>query len=121
MTTPSTEREIRRRRRYTREFKASVIAACQQPDVSIAQVALAYGLNTNLVQKWIRLAKKQSHLPAPPDFVPLPVPTTTPERPSAQPSSSDITIEIPNARGAITVRWPVSDAAQCVQWLKGLL
>lgn len=71
MSPPSTEREIRRRRRYAPSFKAKIVAACLQGDASIAQVALQHGLNTNLVQTWIRKAKRQSQLPAVPDFVPL--------------------------------------------------
>lgn len=70
MTSPNTERETRRRRRYAPSFKAKIVAACLQGDTSIAQVALQHGLNTNLVQTWIRKAKRQSQLPAVPDFVP---------------------------------------------------
>ena len=62
MTPPSTDREVRRRRRYAPSFKAKIVAACLQGDASIAQVALQHGLNTNLVQTWIRKAKRQSQL-----------------------------------------------------------
>lgn len=61
--TSSTERKIRRRRRYAPEFKANILAACLQGDASIAQIAMQHGLNTNLVQTWIRKAKRQSQLP----------------------------------------------------------
>ncbi|XKE44610.1 transposase [Halomonas organivorans] len=119
MTSPSTEREVRRRRRYTPSFKAKIVAACLQGDVSIAQIALQHGLNTNLVQTWIRKAKRQSQLPAVPDFMPLPpAAASLPTPPS---TASEICIELPSARGTITVRWPVAEAAQCAQWLKGLL
>ena len=44
------------RRRHSAEFKAEVLAACEQPDASVSAVALAlalaHGLNTNLVRKW---------------------------------------------------------------------
>jgi len=73
MTSPNTEREVRRRRRCAPSFKAKIVAACLQGDASIAQIALQHGLNTNLVQTWIRKAKRQSQLPVVPDFVPLPV------------------------------------------------
>ncbi|MEQ4540400.1 MAG: transposase [Billgrantia sp.] len=119
--TSSTEREIRRRRRYAPEFKAKIVAACLQGNASIAQVALQHGLNTNLVQTWIRKAKRQSQLPAVPDFVPLPVPSATADLPAPPSTAGEICIELPSARGTITVRWPVSEAAQCAQWLKGLL
>ena len=121
MTIPSTDREIRRRRRFAPEFKAKIVAACLQGDISIAQVALQHGLNTNLVQTWIRKAKRQSQLPAVPDFVALPVPSAVDDRSTSPAGSGEIRIEVPSARGMITVHWPVPDAAQCAQWLKGLL
>ncbi|WP_353885777.1 transposase, partial [uncultured Microbacterium sp.] len=43
----------RRRRRHSDEFKAKVVAACRQPGVSIASVALAHELNANLLRRWI--------------------------------------------------------------------
>jgi transposase-like protein len=41
----------RRRRRHTAEFKTTVIEECLRPGVSIAAVALAHGLNSNLLRK----------------------------------------------------------------------
>jgi transposase len=35
------------------EFKTQVLAECQQPGASVAAVALAYGLNVNLLRKWL--------------------------------------------------------------------
>lgn len=122
MASPSSEREPRRRRRYTPSFKSKIVAACLQGDASIAQVALQHGLNTNLVQTWIRKAKQQSRLPAVPDFVPLPVPPpAAADLPAPSAATGEICIELPSARGTITVRWPVAEAAQCGHWLKGLL
>lgn len=40
------------RRRHGAEFKAKVLAACDEPGASISGVALAHGLNTNLVRQW---------------------------------------------------------------------
>ena len=40
------------RRRHSSELKAKVLAACDEPGASISGVALAHGLNTNLVRKW---------------------------------------------------------------------
>jgi len=47
----------RKRRRCTAEFKARIAEACQQPDASVASVALEHALNANLVHKWIREAR----------------------------------------------------------------
>jgi transposase len=43
----------RRRRRHTDEFKANLVAACSRPGVSIASVALANGINANLLRRCI--------------------------------------------------------------------
>jgi transposase len=43
----------RRRGRYSDEFKRQVIAACLEPGVSTAAIALANGLNANLVRRWV--------------------------------------------------------------------
>jgi transposase-like protein len=43
----------RGRRRHGAEFKATVIGECLRPDVSIAAVALAHGLNANMLSKWV--------------------------------------------------------------------
>ena len=43
----------RRRARYSDEFKRQVIAACLEPGVSTAEVALANGLNANLARRWL--------------------------------------------------------------------
>ena len=40
------------RRQHSAELKAKVLAACSEPGVSIAAVALSHGLNANLVRKW---------------------------------------------------------------------
>jgi transposase-like protein len=44
----------RRRRRYTPEFKAQLLAACQQPGISITAIALANQINPNVVRRWLR-------------------------------------------------------------------
>ena len=41
----------RRRRRHTGEFKANLVAACSRRGVSIASVALAKGINANLLRR----------------------------------------------------------------------
>ena len=40
------------RRRHGAEFKEKVLAECNEPGVSISSVALAHGLNANLVRQW---------------------------------------------------------------------
>ena len=40
------------RRQHGAELKAKVLEACEEPGASISAVALAHGLNANLVRKW---------------------------------------------------------------------
>ena len=41
------------RRTYTLEYKLNVVRQCSGPGVSVAAVALAHGINANLVRRWI--------------------------------------------------------------------
>ena len=43
------------RRTYTLEYKRGVVRQCGEPGVSVAGVALAHGVNANLVRRWIVL------------------------------------------------------------------
>ena len=44
------------RRRHGKELKRQVLAECTEPGASVARVAKAHGLKSNLVQRWRRLA-----------------------------------------------------------------
>ena len=44
----------RTRRRHDEELKRQVLAQCREPGASVAKVAMAHGLNANLVHKWRR-------------------------------------------------------------------
>lgn len=54
------------RRTHSPEFKAGVLAACRQPGASIAAVALAHGINANVVHKWLAGIgmKRSGHRPS---------------------------------------------------------
>lgn len=41
------------RRVHAAEFKAKVVARCREPGASVAAVAMANGVNANLVRKWL--------------------------------------------------------------------
>lgn len=45
------------RRRHSAHLKAEVVSECQKPGASVAAIALARGLNANLVHGWLRLSK----------------------------------------------------------------
>jgi transposase len=45
----------RTRQERSPELKAKVLAECERPGASVAQVALAHGVNANLVHGWRKL------------------------------------------------------------------
>ena len=117
----------RRRRRHSAEFRAAVVEACQQPGVSIAAVALANGLNANLLRKWVNDAER-ADLQKPSSSVlsrtaqAEPVPCFLPVALSAPAeTASDIRIEVKRNATSISVSWPSSAAAECAAWLRELL
>ena len=122
---------LRRNRRHAPEFKARVIAACLQPGVSIAAVALANGLNANFLRSWVKAHRDQQRsdiaigVERNPDSVPAKrlAPTLVPVRvqaPSEEPSGT-IEVEIRRQQTVVAIRWPASEASSCAQWLRDLL
>jgi transposase-like protein len=59
----------RRRGRYSNEFKRALVKACEAPGVSTASVALANGVNANLLRRWVSELRTPSALqdPSPKD------------------------------------------------------
>ena len=119
-----------RRRRFARsdEFKADAVAAAQQPGMSMAAVALAKGVNANLLRRWVREAEVQAPvapkttqpwIPARPAFVQVPVPTPVPA-PSGG-DGGDIRLQLQRGPTTITVTWPVAAAGECAHWMRELL
>ena len=130
MNTPNPEIQIpasgRRHARYSDEFKSQVVAACLAPGVSKAAIALANGLNANMLRRWVvessqdsagQLTKITSPLPAQatPDFIALKF------APPPLVCQADIRIELQHARGAIQIHWPVAASNQCAQWLREVM
>ena len=60
------------RRRHDAELKRQVVAACAAPGTSVAQMAMSYGLNANLVHKWRRSAREHGDARTSPAFVRCP-------------------------------------------------
>jgi transposase-like protein len=49
----------RTRQERSPELKAKVLAECERPGASVAQVALAHGVNANLVHGWRKLERER--------------------------------------------------------------
>ena len=110
-------RPYRKRRQYTLEFKAQLVAESQSPGASVARIALDNDLNANLLRRWIT-ESKQSDQQLPPAFVPINLPAAV--APAVK-NSNCIRIEIPQPSGPIVVEWPTEQAHQCALFLRTLL
>ena len=120
--------ERRRRRRHSAEFKAEAVAACRQPGVSIAAVAMSRSVNANLLRRWVVEAERVGESPRPsaqPKTLARPPIEAQRFVPVAleNPAVSEARIRIEVRRGATTVivEWPPSAARECAEWLSGLV
>ena len=107
-----------RRRRYSAELKAEVLAQCEASGASVAQVAMSHGINANVVHRWRQLARTGGTKVAPPRSEFVPVPLVAPVRPEAD---REIRIELRRGATAMTIRWPVAAGAECAAWLRAWL
>jgi len=119
----SVTKPYQRRRRFSREFKAQIIAQCLEPGASVSRISLDNGLNANMVRRWMSEAQRADKTPAKPGFVPvdLPAAPSTSGSQSGSGKRSTIRIEIPRAGGAVVVEWPAEQAHQCATLLRDLL
>ncbi len=107
----------RTRRNHGPELKRQVVLACQQPEASVAAVALAHGLNANLVRRWLRDDPKATGAVAvvgPPSgaFVEVPMPR------ASAPAPEPIRLELRRGASSVSLQWPASAAAECGAWLR---
>ncbi len=106
-------------RRHPTEFKSRVIELANQPNTSVAAVALANGLNANMLRRWVREAEIAVSGPATfaqgsgsevqtPAFVPVavsddrPAPATVAQC-KTSPMSSPCSVAVEIHRGGTTV------------------
>lgn len=107
------------KRRHSPEFKARVVDACQVRGASVAEVALAHGVNANLVRKWI-IKKRRALVPSgAPGLLPVRVMTGTASKVTVPKRGEDVAhgeaIEIDLAGARIRVRADFdSDALRAV-------
>ena len=113
------EKPIRRKRVHSEEFKNDLVRACSEPGVSVAGVALANGVNANLVRKWMaaqgvavpslrRTKPTKAPVVRAAEFVPVAI-TAAP---------ADIRIEARRGDAVVKIEWPVAAANECADWLR---
>jgi len=115
----------RRRRRHSAQFKAEAVGACQQPGVSVAAVALARGLNANMLRNWVTKAERKNApisiqprvaaetQPALEEFIPVTLP--------ASPATGVIRIDVRRKGRRVSIEWPASAAHDCALLLRELV
>ena len=115
----------RRKRRHSEEFKDELVRACSEPGVSVAGIALANGVNANLLRKWMgargvtaprlrRPAESAEPVARAAEFLPVAITPTEPSQP-------EIRIEARRGNTVVKIEWPVAAAADCAAWLRGWL
>jgi transposase len=107
----------RKRRRYGAQLKAQILAECDAPGASVAKVAMAHGINANIVHGWRKLAREAAAEPVTQHFVPVAVAPVMPR------AADDRAIEVELRRGGLAVKlsWPMSAAMELSAWMRELL
>ena len=96
-----------------------------RPGVSMAAVALAHGLNANMLRKWVidaqhsepRVLKapmpEEEQQPPSPAFILLALP--------APAVDGEIRVDVQRAGTSVNIVWPASAARECAAWLRDWL
>ena len=125
------------RRTFTDEFKHQLIQQCQQPDTSVAKVAMQHQINANLLHKWIRQSRSMVPSFTTPfipqtDFLPIilhPTPVKQEALPPPVPEKNAVAhIRIPlhqkqcsTRDQVIEIEWPVESAKELLLLLQGFI
>ena len=113
------------RRRYSTMTKAQVVAQCAEPGASVAKIAMAHGINANVVHRWRKLARGGEAKAAPKsgEFIALPLTMAPDPVPSSAPAPAVPDLQVELRRGAITmsITWPTSAAAEFALWTREVL
>jgi transposase len=106
------------RRRYGADAKALVLTECDEPGASVAKVAMAHGINANVVHRWRQLARESTVAikSGSGEFVAMALPAQPDPTPAGE-----IQTQLRRGATAITVVWPVSAATEFAAWMREML
>ena len=105
------------RRRHDEQLKRQVLEECSAAGASVAKVAMAHGLNANLVHKWRRTAGTPG-VPQTETFIPVML--AAPVSPSIE-QPTKIDLELQRGPVCVKVSWPITSAPACAAWLRETL
>ena len=106
------------RRSHSAELRSQVLAQCALAGASVASVAMAHGLNANLVRKWrnastVTPVKSSALTRNTGEFVALSL-----AQHSAPSSPDEIRIELRRGATTMSIHWPTQGEAECAAWLR---
>ena len=115
-----------RRRWHPKLFKEEAVAACREPGVSLASVALERQVNANLLRRWVKDAEAKRAVAnlieaAPAEAVPAFVPIKIAPSKDGPGKEPPIRVSVRKRGSRITIEWPASAAPSCALWLRELL
>jgi transposase-like protein len=93
---------------YDKQAKRELVRRCQQPGVSVAAMALAHGLNANLLRKWITMSGR-GRRGEDERAVPMMLPVTMQRPMPAASNAGDLEVVLPG--GTVHIRGHVSREA----------
>lgn len=107
-----------KRRKHSAQFKAEVLEACRQPDVSAAAIGRLYNLNANVVHRW-RADDRKAALLKSTNVPSLPMPDFAALDVQAEAEMPARYVRVEPKRGTTTavVHWPMESASSCAAWL----
>jgi transposase len=118
------------RRVHSAEFKTQVLSECRQPGASVAAVAIAHGLNPNIVHKWLSgqglkrmavSAPKPAALGVPTlQFVPVELAQPAQRSVNEQATPPDIRVEFHRDNLQVTLRCAASAGPSYAALLRAL-
>lgn len=133
----------RARRRYSKEFKAELVVQCRGLGVSMARVAMAHGINANLLRRWVVESTGQALKAVGESKASAIAGTTIANRAAAPavttrndevanaatfvpvkidvPPRADLLIEVQRGDILVKVSWPLDAGAASAAWLRELL
>lgn len=108
------------RRNHSPELKTQILAECELPGASVAKVAMAHGINDNIVHGWRKLARESAAAKpvAVADFIPI---ALAPEPVTGAKVQGCVAIELHRAGLVLKLQWPLSAAEQLSSWTRELL
>jgi len=114
----------RRRGRYSDEFKSRLIEACRQPGMSTAGVALANGINANVLRRWVaeagieKSAELKTTVSDAREDAFVRIAGAASQAPAA---SQSVRIELRRGEVSVVLEWPLSHVSQCATLLAAVL